>query len=84
MRRIRRRQKKKRETASPEMAASWLEPDGFHALIPSGNLSPEALDQASKNYQKSIRESPLWDEMVQQFGEQEAERMLLEFRVQIR
>jgi len=36
------------------------------------------------SYQQRIRESPLWDEMVREFGEEEAERILKEFRVEIR
>ena len=46
--------------------------------------SPEALDEASRLYQQSIRNSPLWDEMVKQFGEEEAERLLLKRRVEAR
>lgn len=35
-------------------------------------------------YQQEIRESALWDEMVREFGEEEAERILRKFRVEIR
>jgi len=35
-------------------------------------------------YQQGIRESPLWDEMVREFGEEEAERLLTKFRDEIR
>jgi hypothetical protein len=35
-------------------------------------------------YRQNIRSSPLWDEMVREFGEEAAERMLREFRVEVR
>jgi len=38
----------------------------------------------TKEYQKQIRNSPLWDEMVQQFGEKKAEKLLKEFQVKLR
>ena len=33
----------------------------------------------TKEYQKQIRNSPLWDEMVQKYGKKEAEKLLKEF-----
>jgi hypothetical protein len=38
----------------------------------------------TRRYQQEIRNSPLWDEMVREFGEKEAERLLKKFRVEIR
>jgi len=37
----------------------------------------------SKVYQQNIRNSPLWDVMVQEFGAEEAERMLQQFQVKL-
>jgi hypothetical protein len=34
-------------------------------------------------YQERIRKSPLWDQMVKEFGEQKATEMLKEFTVRI-
>jgi hypothetical protein len=34
-------------------------------------------------YQQRIRNSPLWDQMVKEFGEQKAAEMLKEFKVKI-
>jgi hypothetical protein len=38
----------------------------------------------TKEYQKQIRNSPLWDERVQEFGEEEAEKLLKEFKAESR
>ena len=43
-----------------------------------------AMTSILTSYQQRIRESPLWDEMVREFGEEEAERILKKFRVEIR
>jgi len=42
------------------------------------------LDEMTRAYQQKIRKSPLWEEMVREFGEERAERLLKEFRVEIR
>ena len=86
----RKERKRRNVPTSSGMASLWFESDGLHALVPgvpgtpAAPPSPEALDEASRLYQESIRNSPLWDEMVRQFGEKKAERLLLEFRVEVR
>jgi len=64
--------------------ASWMEDDGLHFMAPGPAPTPELLDAASKAYQESIRKSPLWDEMVKEFGEEKAEQLLSQCRVQER
>ena len=84
MRKSRKRRERKKGQASSSLALSWFDSAGLHALVPGVAPSPEALEEASRLYQQSIRNSPLWDEMVMQFGEEEAERLLLQFRVEVR
>lgn len=62
----------------------YLEGDEFPAFVPGNAPSPETLDEVTRRYQQSIRESPLWDEMVTEFGEEKAERLLTKFRVESR
>ncbi len=45
MRKNRKRRKRKKGQASPELASSWLEPDGLHALVAGVDPSPEALEE---------------------------------------
>ena len=78
------RKVKKRERQSRARAISWLGSDGLHALVPGNPPSPETLDEMTRVYQQNTRESPLWEEMVREFGEEEAQRLLREFRVEIR
>lgn len=67
-----------------ELATTWVEDDGLHLVAPGPSLSRKSLDKATKAYQKSIRNSPLWDQMVKEFGEEEAEKLLFECRVEER
>jgi hypothetical protein len=80
----RKRRKRKGGQSPSRLPLSWVDSDGFHALVAGGAPSPEALEEAGRRYQASIRKSPLWDEMVREFGGEQAERMLLEFRVELR
>ena len=41
------------------------------------------LGEMTKLYQQNIRNSPLWEEMVRQFGEEGAEGILRKFRVKL-
>jgi len=69
--------------AAQAAADVWLDDDGLHAMLP-GDASPQAmLDELTRRYQQNIRQSPLWDQMVEEFGAEEAERMLQEFRAEL-
>jgi hypothetical protein len=35
-----------------------------------------------KEYQNQVRSSPLWDEMVNEFGKEKAEELLKEFKAE--
>lgn len=81
------KKRRKAKTKDPKFsarAAPSLGSDGLHAFVSGSAPSPETLAEMTRFYQQNIRQSPLWDEMVREFGEQEAERLLREFRVDIR
>ena len=62
---------------------TWMEDDGMHVLIPNEGQAPD-LESMSRTYQDKIRHSPLWDTMVAEFGAEKAERMLKEFKVELK
>lgn len=78
------RERKRRDPKSRARAIPWLRSDGFRAPVPGSAPSPETLDEMTRVYQQNIREFALRDEMVREFGEEEAERMPKGFRVEIR
>ena len=75
---------KKRDRRSRTRYMSALEGGGLPVLLPGTPPSPEMLDEMTGSYQQKIRESPLWDVLVRELGEEEAERVLKEFRVEMR
>jgi hypothetical protein len=79
-----RRQKKRNGQHAWVWPAPWLDEEGLHALLPGFGPSKATLDEMNRIYQKNIRNSPIWNEMVKQFGEEEAERLLLQFRVEVK
>jgi len=65
----------------------WEEEDGIHSLTPgpiSGVAPSEFAEEMTANFQRQMRESPMWDQMVEQFGEDEAERLLKECKFESR
>jgi len=69
--------------ASPASAASysWMAPDGVHVVAPGGPLTPAAWDHLTQTYQNQVRQSPMWKQMVQEFGKAKAAERLKEFQV---
>lgn len=49
-----------------------------------GECNQATLDQLSKAYQEQLRNSPLWDEMLREFGPEKAEQLLLQCRAERR
>jgi hypothetical protein len=64
--------------------ASWLDEDGIHALLPGTPPDQQALERMTRAYQEQIRQSPMWDEMVREFGLQKAEALLKQCRAKLR
>ena len=67
-----------------DQSFSWADNDGIHFAGPGSPPSAEQLKKMTKQYQKQIRNSPLWDEMVQKYGKKEAEKLLKEFKAEVR
>ncbi len=69
---------------SQNQSISWIDDEGVHLVAPGSAPSPEELEQMTKEYQKQIRNSPLWNEMVKKFGKERAGELLKECRADIR
>ena len=59
----------------------WMDQAGMHVVAPGTTPTPEQLREMTEEYRKQVRNSPIWDMMVGQFGEKRAEEMLKEFQV---
>jgi hypothetical protein len=78
-----RMKRERRRQPSPVLPITWAESDGIHALLPGQAPSPAQLAELSRRYQDRIRRSPLWNEMVEQFGKERAEELLRKCRAEI-
>jgi len=80
--RIKRERRAKRDTMPGPF---WEDADGIHSsfLVP-GEPPPGAADEMTKEFQKRLRSSPMWKQMVDEFGEAEAERLIKECRAEIK
>lgn len=61
-----------------------LSKDGLHALVPGVRPSEQMMTELAENFRKELRNSPLWNEMVEKFGEEEAEKLLTQVNVELR
>ena len=78
--RVRRRRDATGSTAATPEA--WLAHDGIHMLLP-GVPTPELLEKLSQNFQEQLRRSPLWNELIKQYGQERAEQILQQCRAQL-
>ena len=91
LKRQRRRQAAAQQSATPldealptrAEAIAWTDQDGLHTLVPGDAPTPEQLDEMCRIYQQKIRQSPLWQQMLDEFGPAEAERLLKQFRAEL-
>jgi hypothetical protein len=63
---------------------SHMDQEGLHAFIPGHPPSKEKLDEMLKVYQDKIRNSSLWEELIEQYGMEKAEEILKQCRAEIR
>lgn len=70
--------------SSPGIETSlWVDEDGLHSVNKGTPPSIEEQEKMTKEYQKNIRKSPLWGEMVKEYGEEKTEKMLNDFQVKV-
>ena len=65
----------KTEIFLPDSAFGCLDDAGVHPLFPGKQPAPELLQLLAEPFQRQLLNSPLSDEMVTEFGEQEAEEL---------
>jgi hypothetical protein len=69
--------------ATSPSALTWMDNDGVHLLAQGTPPSLDQLDVMTKQFQENIRNSPMWDDMVRQFGKKKAEELLLQCRANL-
>jgi hypothetical protein len=79
------RTKRERRDKASLRSPPWEDAHGIDAsfLVP-GEPPPEAAQRMTEEFQKRLRNSPMWNQMVDQFGEAEAERLLKQCKAEIK
>ncbi len=72
-----------KKSASSPAPMHWMDEGGMHMIQPGLPPSPEQIEAVTEEYQKQIRNSPIWDTMVEKYGEERAKEMLKEFRYKV-
>jgi hypothetical protein len=62
---------------------TWHDDEGIHIVAP-GVPQPGDEEKMSENFQKQIRNSPLWSQMVAEYGEEKATELLKQCKAEIR
>ena len=52
--------------------------------VENKSIEKNISDVFTKNFQKQIRNSEIWDQMVSEFGEEKAERILKECKAEVK
>ena len=81
------KQRKKQYTLPlplPASSVTWQDDGGVHAVVAGEALSEEMRDELTKEFQMKIRQSPLWDEKVRQFGAKKTNQLLKQCRTELR
>ena len=63
---------------------SWMDEEGVHAVFPGEPPPKGFFDLLTENFQRELRNSSLWDKMVEQCGEEEAQKLLEQGRAELR
>jgi len=80
--RIKRERRSKRDALSDPL---WEDASGIHtSFLVSGEPLPGEAQQMTEQFQKEIRNSPMWKQMVDHFGEREAEALLKQCKAEIK
>jgi hypothetical protein len=60
----------------------WMDDQGIHAILPGEKPDAETLERMTIAFQQKIRNSPMFVEMVNTYGQAKAEELLSQCRAQ--
>lgn len=62
----------------------WIDQQGLHLAIPGDQPDPQLLQRLSETFQQKLRDSPLYQQLVDAYGPAEAEKIIQQCRAQLR
>ena len=63
---------------------SFMDDEGLHVIGQGSGPSDEELEEMTKEYQKQMKLTPEWKEIVKELGEEKAEELLKQCKVENR
>jgi len=61
----------------------YTDDEGIHYISEGPPPSKEEVENMTKQYQENIRNSPLWDQLVEEHGLEKAEEILKECKAKV-
>ena len=71
-------------TATNPTQSAWVDQEGIHVVQAGVSPTAEELAEMASIFQGKLRDSPLWNEMVSRFGEQQAGELLKECKIELK
>ncbi len=63
--------------------SAWIDDDGdIHIIEQDKDAEKEFYDNLTSEFQKNIMESEMWEQMVEEFGEEKAKELLTECKAE--
>ncbi|MCL5029967.1 MAG: hypothetical protein M1480_13230 [Bacteroidetes bacterium] len=75
--------KKKKKILPSQGSFSWTEGNEMHTIMPGEAPSEAQLEEMTREYQRQIRNSPLFEMMIKEYGKEKAEELLKECRMKL-
>ncbi|MBU3916337.1 hypothetical protein KKA14_12455 [bacterium] len=66
------------------VAEPFTDEEGFHIFGEGEKPDENQIKEMEQKYQSQVRNSPIWEGMVEEYGLEKAEEMLKEFKVKIK
>jgi hypothetical protein len=63
---------------------TWADKDGLHVIAEGEKPTSSEIEEMTKEYQNQVRNSPMWDDMVNEYGREKAEELLKEFKAEVK
>ena len=77
--------KEKREKLAQNKFPMWEDENGIHtSFIAPAVDSPGYQNELTSEFQKNIKQSPMWKDMLKKFGKDKAEELLKQCKAEIK
>ena len=62
----------------------WIDDQGVHAILPGERPDPQMLQRMSEAFQQKLRDSPMYQQLVDAHGPVKAEKIIQQCRAELR